>query len=318
MKKSLLSFIGIISFFILSACSVQTPSQVSDEQLQIVTTFPPLYSFVVNVVGDKAHVINLLPPGVSIHTWEPKPSDMRALSSADVLVMNGLELEHFAENMIDAVGNPNLEIIVTSDAVQEDLSESGGLIELDPAAEEHDADNDHEHGGMDPHIWLDPLLAVKQVKWIRDRLSAVTPENAGIYNRNASDYVARLQTLDQNIKNQFAAVTFKPFIVFHDAYSYFLRRYGLMGYKKSAIEPFPGKEPSLVYFKGLVDLIRDYGVTLVFTEPQFSPKVVDSLQKEFNALRAYGLDPIGLEVSADAYEKALQKTADTFVRAFFE
>lgn len=302
--KKLLAML-MLTPLILSACATKTPSGEVAQNLKIVTTFPPLYSFVSNLVNDDlAEITNLVPPGASVHTWEPSASALRALSDADLLVMNGLGIEPFIDDLIESVQNPNLTIVVTSDAISDEI------IDLSPAIEHH-----HHHGDADPHTWLSPRLAVKQVEAISDTLIKIDPDNVEIYKANTATYVAKLQKLDQEIQNKLSAVDKKDFIVFHNAYNYYLTSYGLDTYKKSAIEPFPGKEPTAAYFQKLIELIEDQGVSIIFTEPQFNPRVVQNIQEE-TGVSSFEIDPIGLELSREGYENNLSTITDTFVQAF--
>ncbi len=345
------------SVLLLAACTPETSdepvdnenqntTQVEDQPLKIVTTFPPLYSFAANVVGDYGDVTNLVEPGASVHTWEPTASDLRALSEADLLVMNGLELEPFIEDMIDSAQNPNLKIVTTADAVSGQIVESADMLELDHEHEEEDHEEDHEHkneieadhdhedeeghdheeghededehdhhGGQDPHIWLNPTLAMNQVEAIRDALVEIDPSNEVGYLTNADAYLNTLQNLDQEIKTILDALEVKPFIVFHDAYIYYFDQYSLTEMRKAAIEPFPGKEPTATYFRELVELIESENIEVVFTEPQFNPQTVQNLQEETD-IKSFEIDPIGLELSSEGYENNLKALTETFAEAF--
>lgn len=311
------TIILILAVATLTACGLATPSQTPDESakrgLKIVTTFPPLFSFVSNLADESAVITNLVPPGASVHTWEPSASALKQLSGADLLVMNGLELEHFMEDILESVQNPKLKIIVTSDAVQNEWMELDPMLELEEEGE-HEMEV-HPHGGTDPHVWLSPALAVKQVEAIRDALMQIDTEKAVIYQANTASYVAELKRLDQDIRSRLNVVTKKDFIVFHGAYGYFLKEYGLDAYQKTVIEPFPGKEPTASYFSSLIDLIDEEGVSVIFTEPQFNPRVVQNIQEETGA-KSFEIDPIGLELSKEAYIKNINAITDAFVKAF--
>ena len=302
----------------LSACTGPNTNETSPvtqgSPINIVTSFGPLYSLVSNLIDDKVQVTNLVPPGASVHTWEPSSSSLVALSEADLLVMNGLELEPFMEDLIEAAQNPDLKVVVTADAATDMLLERTAMIELGEEEEEEEGHH-HHHEGQDPHIWLDPQVAIKQMEAIRDALMEVDPENQTAYENRAALYAEKLNELDETIAEQLAAATPKDFIVFHDAYVYYLNRYGLLANRQAAIEPFPGKEPTAAYFQGLLELIEAKGVDIVFTEPQFNPVTVQNLQEEAD-IRSFEISPIGLELSADAYENNLKNLTDTFLEAF--
>ncbi|QQR83255.1 zinc ABC transporter substrate-binding protein [Candidatus Peregrinibacteria bacterium] len=296
---------------LLTACSTASPSQQvsQDHPYTIVTTFPPLYSLTKNIVQEEVEVINLVPAGVSIHTWEPKPADIKALSRADALMMVGLNLEPFIEDMIESAGNPKLQVIQVYQAVESELQSMEEWVELPAGAAAEEDGHEHEHEGLDPHIWLNPQLAVRQVEWISEHL----PER--VQNNQVDAYKARLIALDQEIQAQLQSANKQPFILFHDAYGYFLKRYQLDAYHVASIEPFPGKEPTLAYLNQLTKLIKEKGVNLVFTEPQFSPKVIEALKSNLD-LNTYSIDPIGSELTAEGYEHNLKAIADTLSSAF--
>jgi len=348
MLKKLFSLL-ILPSFLLVACSSdlttnKTPADTNEspassedatEPLKIVTTFPPLYSFAANVAGEQAEVTNLVEPGASVHIWEPTASDLRALSEADLLVMNGLELEPFIEDMMDAAQNPTLKVVTTADFVSSQIKDSESPLELDheeaheeghededhdhEEGEEHEEDHDdehgHSHGGQDPHIWLNPKLAMIQVEAIRDALIEIDPGNTSAYEENTINYLSSLMTLDQDIEIALTSVEKKPFIVFHDAYLYYFDRYNLMESRKAAIEPFPGKEPTAAYFQELVELIEEEGIEIVFTEPQFNPQTVQNLQEEVG-VKSFEIDPIGLNLSKTSYEENLRALTNALVTAF--
>ena len=327
LKKTLI--ITALSVLILSACTPGTPDELSvkedtHEKLKIVTTFAPLYSFATNITGDLAEVTNLVPPGSSPHTWEPRSSDLKALADADILVMVGLELEPFIEDMIDSSQNSDLVVVVTHEAVEDYLMEMAEMVEPEGHEEEghehggdyeEDEHHDHHHGGQDPHIWLDPTMAMKQVDSISDAIISLDPADSEAYQVNTASYLESLQRLDQEVKAALAAVTPKDFIVFHGAYGYFLEHYGIAEYQRASIEPFPGKEPTAAYFHGLVELIEHDGVEVIFTEPQFSATTVQNLQEE-TGVKSFEIDPIGLELSPVAYENNIRSLTQTFIEAF--
>jgi len=275
-KYSLILLIPVL----LAGCTGNSVTQNSDELkesgIKIVTTFPPLYSFVSNIADESAEITNLVPPGASIHTWEPSASALRELSDADILIMTMLELEEDSD--------------------------------------EHE-EEDHDHEGTDPHTWLSPKIAIKQVEAIRDGLIEIDPGKVEIYKANSIAYTTKLQNLDQEIRGWFEDFNKKDFIVFHGAYGYFLKDFDLIQYQKAVIEPFPGKEPTAAYFSSLISLIENQGVKIIFTEPQFNPKVVQNIQEETGA-KSFEIDPIGLELSREAYIKNIRSIADAFIKAF--
>ncbi|MEI6221719.1 MAG: metal ABC transporter substrate-binding protein [bacterium] len=277
-------------------------------KLKIVTTFSPLYSLTLNVVGEYADVSNLVPPSTSVHVWEPKPSDVVELSKADILIRNGLSLEAFLDPLIEGAKNDRLVKVTSSQSIAtlgvDQVDTIDGVLLADAST-------------VDPHVWLSPLLAVKQVETIRDAVSLIDPLNKDIYFANAEVYSNKLRALDEIIKRDFATVSKKNFILFHDAFQYYLRAYDLYTYKRGVIEAFPGKEPGPQYLKKLIEHIISKEVNIVYTEPQFSPKIVTMLRGDLQ-VKTYELNPDSAELSSDGYEKMLLLITQTFVSSFNE
>jgi zinc transport system substrate-binding protein len=247
----------------------------------VVTIFP-LADFVKNVAGDKVDVITLLRPGDSPHTYEPTSRDMKAVARATLLVVNGAGLDFWVEKLKTAASD-NLVVVDTS-AV---LAEEGLLLSGDG----------HDDGGTNPHFWLDPVLAQKQVETIASALVAADPDNKEFYWKNAADYIAQLQSLDEEIKSITQSFSSREFITFHPAWTYFAKRYDLV--EAAVIEEAPGKEPSVGYIMHVVDVAKALKVKAIFAEPQFSTKAADAIAADSGA-EVLLLDPIG---GADLPEK---------------
>jgi zinc transport system substrate-binding protein len=230
----------------------------STGKLKVVATIFPLADFVKNVAGDKAEVITLLPAGASPHTWEPLPEQVQSVAEAQLFFINGA-------GVVDTSMMASME---------------GALL----------TGEGDEQGGVNPHIWLDPVLAQKQVEAIAAALVMVDPANRDVYIANAAAYVAELKLLDQEIRGVTQDFSIREFITFHPSWTYFARRYGLV--EAAVIEESPGQEPSPAYIQQVVDLARGLKVKAIFAEPQFSSKAAETIAAESGAEVLF-LDPIG-------------------------
>jgi zinc transport system substrate-binding protein len=255
--------------------------QASSGKLTVVATIFPLADFVKNVAGDKVDVVTLLRPGDSPHTYEPSSRDMKAVARAALLVVNGAGLDFWVEKLKRAASDNMVELDTSAILEKEGLLLSG---------DEHD-------GGVNPHYWLDPVLAQKQVEAIASALVAVDPENKDFYLANAADYIAQLKSLDAEIRVTTDGFSSREFITFHPAWTYFAGRYGLV--EAAVIEEAPGKEPSPEYIGHVIDVAKALKVKAIFAEPQFSTKWAESIAKDSGA-KVLLLDPIG---GADLPEK---------------
>ena len=218
-------------------------------QVKVTATLGLFRDLVQQVGGDRVQVSTLVPDGTDVHTYEPPPSQIAKLSEAKLVVMNGLGLE------------PSLERVI-----RENKSSSATLLELAaglPTLEDN------------PHLWLDVQNGMTYVERIRDALVSVDPAGADIYRANADRYLGELRTLDQEVT---AAVESIPperrkLVTLHDAYPYLAQGYGLqiVGF----VVESPGKEPTAQEVADLTKAIGDEDVPAVFTEPQFSSRILD-------------------------------------------
>lgn len=247
----------------------------------VVATIFPLADFVRNVAGDAVDVVTLLPAGASPHTYEPTPGDLKALAGAMLLVVNGAGLDFWVEDLRSAAGG-SLPVLDTSAA----LAEDGLLL----SGDEHEHEGKADGGGVNPHYWLDPVLAQRQVEEIAAALAAADPDHRDLYLDRAAAYIGDLRSLDGEIGRETQSFSQREFITFHPAWAYFAGRYGLV--EAAVIEEAPGKEPSVEYIMNVVDVARAHDVRAIFAEPQFSTKAAESIAAESGA-KVLLLDPIG-------------------------
>ena len=250
----------------------RTEKQKSGKML-VAASIAPLADFAREVGGQKVNVELLVPAGASPHTYQLNPDQMSVLHNASVLVLNGIGLEYWADKAIDAANNPKLIIVHTAD----------GLPTIDTP-------DDSDHKGGNPHVWLDPKMAIHQVEAIRDAYIKADPKNADYYRNNSKEYVAKLMALDADIRKQVHAFSHKKFIAFHPAWAYFAREYGLT--QEAVIETSPGKEPSPAEIRTIVDKARTLKAKAIFAESQFSPKAAKVIADEVGA-KVIILDPLG-------------------------
>lgn len=276
-----------------------------DGRLRVATTFLPLYSLTAAIAGEDALVENLLPPGVGPHEYAFAPSDIERLSRADVLVANGLGLEEWLADVV-ATANPDIAVVEASAGI----TTRTPLEAIRLGEEEED---EEEHGPADPHVWLDPVRAKAMAGNIAVALSAADPDNAAGYRSRLAVLEGRLDALDRDIRETLAPLPDKRFVAFHDAFGYFAERYGLE--TVAVVEASPGKEPSPADVARIVTLIRAERVKAIFSEPQFSPRIVETIAAE-TGLVTHPLDPLETgDFTADAYERGMRANLASFAAA---
>lgn len=263
---------------LLTGCNRPHPPVRSSDKLLVLTSITPLAYFAQRIGGTRVEVQALIPPAASPHTWEPRPSDLEALSRARILVLNGLGLEFWADRAAAAASNPKLIVVETAK----------GLSTI----------TDNEHGGANPHVWLDPNLAAKQAQAIASALSEADPKGAAAYRANEQQLIQDLQRLDKEIKTSVATFRVKSFVAQHASWDYFAKRYGLT--EAGVIESRPGKEPSPQELAQLVARVRKSGAKAVFAEPQFSSKEAEAIAAEAG-VKVLLLDPLGAPPDYDYF-----------------
>jgi len=296
---------------------------------KIVTDVPPVHGLVTAVMEGVGTPDLLWRPGVSAHDFALRPSDARALSQADAFFWIGPELWPGFEEDLDAVA-PNARHIALLDHVHEEdlLKFAEEVIGHNDDHDDHDDyghedghndhddhghdDHGHHHGEFDPHAWLSPHIAQDWVKEIVEVLSAADPENAATYTANGTALIASIEDTETRIKAQFAAANVPPFIMFHDAFAYFAKDFGV-GPKVTLALP-DASTPTAAHLVEVRDLMADNGITCAVTELEFDPRYLEAVAPG-QALKEVKLDVIGHTVpqGPDMYVSLLQGVADTIL-----
>ena len=231
----------------------------------VVTTFLPITLFTRAVAGDCAEVTALIPPASGPHDFQARPGDLAALKNARVLVKNGLEMESFLDKLIKGAENPDLKVIDSSRGIP--------TLENPEVAGQANAD-DHGHGPINPHIWLDPVRAAQQVDNIRDGLIAADPACTDGYRRNAAAFTGQLRQLNTEFEKQLAPFRGQTFVVLHDFAPYFADRYGL---RAEYLVDVPEQNPSPADLARVADTVKRTQLRALLSEPQEG-------NRSFNAL----------------------------------
>ncbi|MBN2459964.1 MAG: zinc ABC transporter substrate-binding protein [Candidatus Cloacimonetes bacterium] len=243
--------------------------------ISIVSTIVPLGEFAEIIGGDRVEVSVLIPPGADPHTFEPVPSQMRALDKADLLIITGAGLD-FELTWMDKILELNREITVC------DCSRGVDLIR---SATNH---SDHGHPDrVDPHVWLSPRNAMIIIDNITEAICELDAANAGYYEPRAESYQDELLALHKEIINIIRDLERRAFLVYHPSWAYFAREYNLV---QHTIEQ-DGKEPTVRELTTTIDRARENDIRVIFISPQFSTKSAQVIASEINA-RLLVIDPL--------------------------
>lgn len=270
MKKTTYIAVGILIAVIIVAAVAglyltnnlgNSPSS----KITVLATFYPLYDFAQNVGGDKVSVSVLVPETVDVHDFEPTPSDIAQISSANVIIFNGAGLEPWIQDVINSAGNPNL---ITVDTSQN--------ITLLPVSAQFQQSNQT----IDPHIWLNPEDAKQQVNNILQGLIKADPADSQYFTQNANAYVAKIDELNTEAINATTNTATNVFVTFHEAFAYFAKQYNVT--QLSILGPFE-EEPTPSDIQNVITAINQYHLKYVGYESLENPAISQSIGTQTNA-----------------------------------
>ncbi|MBU4261871.1 MAG: zinc ABC transporter substrate-binding protein [Proteobacteria bacterium] len=267
------------------------------KKIPVFVSILPQAFFVEKIGGDRVEVEVLVQPGQNPHTYAPTPRQMTRLAEARVYFRIGVVFENaFIPKIKNSL--PHLLIVDTRQGIE--------LEKMTGHEEDH-----RDHGEeLDPHIWLDPLLVKKQAKIIKDTLVQLDPAGQSLYEKNFTAFSADLDALHARLTKALAPLRGKSFFVFHPAFGYFAKAYGL---KQIAVET-GGNSPSARHLAGLIESAQKNGVRVLFVQPQFSQKSAETVARAINGA-VVALDPLARDYFtnmtsiAQALEKALGAVA---------
>lgn len=266
-KKLVLVVLGVLMAALFAGCGNDAPKEQGNKKVQVVTSFNAMTEFVKAIGGDKVEISTIIPDGTEPHDFELKPENMKQLASAQVFVMNGLGMEPWSEKAIEAAKNDKLITVIASDGVE--------------AIKNTDPEEIEEHGDYDPHTWLSLKNTKIEVKNIKDALVKADPTHKDYYEKNYTDYVAKLDALINKYEPQFSAAPHKNFVTGHAAFGYLCRDFGLE--QNSVEDVFAEGEPNAAQMAELIEYSKEHNIKTIFAEEMASPDVSKTLAQEVGA-----------------------------------
>ena len=277
MKKRLISLaLALVLALSLTGCALDRPRD--SDKLQVVCTLFPYYDFVRQIGGDHVDVTLLIAAGREVHSFEPTPLDAIRLSEADVFIYNGGESEEWVEDLLDAAGE-SIGTVLTmmdhADVLAEEVQEGMQV--------RHGGEEDEDEIEYDEHIWTSPVIAMELCRVIGEALMEANPAHAGDYQARLDEYLAQLETLDQDFR-QVVDGAKRTTLVFGDRFPllYFCRTYGL-DYRAAFHGCSGDTEPSLATLKYLIDKVNAEDIPVVYTIELSSQKIADAIAETTGA-----------------------------------
>jgi len=237
----------------------------SSHKLVVISSILPIDEFVKKVGGEMIESSLIIPAGIEPHEFDPTINQIQTISSAEVLVYNGLGIE----NWLTKIDPPHK------------IDASNGL---------NASYSDRRNMTLDPHVWLDPMLAKKQVENIRNGLISIDPSNKDTYNSNAKSFLAELDELDRSIRSELESCKKKDFISFHNSFSYFAKRYGLT--QHSISESGPEAEVTPARLAEVINVAKNLGINVIYTEELMDPRYAQVIAQEIPNGKVLILSPI--------------------------
>ncbi|QQK07973.1 metal ABC transporter solute-binding protein, Zn/Mn family [Miniphocaeibacter halophilus] len=293
----------ILLILLLSLVLVSCTNKNNDNEKNIYTSIYPIEYLTKEIVGNKYKVINIIPEGAEIHGWEPSMKTVASMSDSQLILVNGLGLESWADSVSESVGEDKIV----------EVNKGIDYIKLT----EGEKDN-HGHGDYDPHIWLSIKNMIVMAKNIEEEVVKLDPENKSYYRENLERLETNLKELDNKFKSSLEEYKGKAIIVPHDAFGYLVRDYNL---KQIPIEGInSSSEPDLGTVAKIVDVAKNNNINTVFYEYGGSEKIAKTIAKEIDGKikEIYSLENITEELikNKDNYYTLMEKNLNNILESF--
>ncbi|MBI3842481.1 MAG: zinc ABC transporter substrate-binding protein [Thaumarchaeota archaeon] len=266
------------------------------QQMKVLVSFNPLYEFTKEIGKERVDVSMIIPNGIEPHDWEPTIQDIQKMKNADMVVINGGGFEPWIEKLTSI--NSKILIVDTSDSIpllNKDQSGFGNTFQ------------------KDPHFWLDPILAKKQVLNIAKGLIKIDPDNAKYYQENADIYNTKLDLLDKKIRTELSICNKKDFLAFHNAFSYFANEYGL---NQHAIitNIDENAEPTAGTLEQVMQKAKALRLRVIFTEEAVNPRISEVVASEIGG-KVLVLSPMEVNPENIGYVKKMEQNLSNLKEA---
>jgi len=295
MKKILSMVFGLLLLVGLTGCNNANENR---EEFKVVTTFFPMYDFTRNIVGDLGSVSMVVPAGVDSHHFEPSARDIANIEQANAFVFSSEEMESWVHSTLESINTESVKVIEASAGIEmmawdgegstdhshdhdsEDHSHDDDHGHEDDHDHDHDSDgHDHDHShDYDPHVWLSPVLAIRQVENIRDGLIQAYPEHEEAFRNNAQAYIEKLEVLDREFHEALDGASQRTIVTQHMAFAYLAREYNLHAVSIAGISP--DHEPSAARLAELKHFVEDNDIRVIYFSETANDAVAATLASE--------------------------------------
>ena len=258
-QKAFLGALAVLLLILAAAgFALSPPASADDGRMRVVATFYPLYYFSGQIGGDRVRVESLIPFNSEPHAWEPRPADIVNVDKCRVFVYNGADLEPWVGKFLGTLRNRNSMQVVEATAGLPLGKEAGH--------------------GLNPHVWIDPVLAKMQMDNILAKFVLADPANAAYYTGNAENLKSRLDVLDTEYRGGLANRTRNAIVTTHEGFDYIAQRYNFSAF--SVLGLSPNQQPGAGKIADIVKVVEDHDLTVVFGEPVYSDRYMQTIANE--------------------------------------
>ncbi|MDO4535778.1 MAG: zinc ABC transporter substrate-binding protein [Clostridium perfringens] len=293
MLKKLVYTCALLASILFVGChKVETAFEDDLEKVQVVASIDPINEFAKIIGGDEISSITMVKSGVEPHDYEPTSKDLTNLNDSQLFLYNGLDMEEWADKIIESIEDTDIVVVNTSDNVN--------VIN-------NNENNNHEHGKTDPHIWLSLKECKTQALNIKNSLQEIDGENSEYYEKNYNTFVSQVDALYEEYKGKFDNLENKNFVTSHAAFGYLCRDFGLT---QISIEDLFGEgEVTPNTLAKLVNFCKDNNVKTIFMPEVASEKLSETLANEVSAkvVEIYSLETMTENLG---YIDAMKKNLD--------
>lgn len=322
-KCSILCLIGALCLLFLPlACNKPNVwKNVPGGSMKVLVSFPPLYCFAKNILGDEAKVVSLLTTQ-GPHDYQATANDSILAREANIFFYNGLSLDDFVTRIANAAGNSKLVLDPVADALPKKLLLKMAADHDHGHAHDHgDEHGHHHHGEYDPHVWLGIPQAIQMVEQISTKLQAVDPKNKETYAARAKDYISEIEKLQEYGKKKLEGKKNRQLVTMHESLAYFANSFDLE--IVGSIQLRPNVEPDQRSTAELVDLCKKKDVRVIAIEPQYRPGSAEALKRELARqgvkVELIHIDPIETadsnNLNANLYVNVMKQNIDNLAKA---
>lgn len=289
----------------------------ADDVLTIYTTLFPIEDFTKKIGGSHVNVKSIIPPGINAHTYEPTTKTMIEIAESDAFIYSSEIMEPYAEKIAEALKNENVKMVEASNGITMlDYNEENHGEEHTTENEEARSD-EHNHGDVDPHVWIDPILAIDLAKNIKDSLIELKPEATDDFNANFNTLKMQLEILNSSFDQLVKGKKSPKILVSHAGYGYWEKRYGIEQISITGLSST--NEPSQHQLQEIIDKAKASKIKYVIFEQNVTPKVAEIIKNEIHAevLRIHNLSVLTEEdiKNNEDYFSLMENNIDTLKKA---